>query len=877
MPVPTPDPARRTPTSKSTRTNPKQPSGRKVGSKVNSKPYSADDAFDDLTIDASLDPKLTDKMQDAIDKFDRKESLREEEEAIRLQSMGVTTDGYLGWDRVCRKINNRYGMLPKDKWSLYRIWLLTKPERSGEASIYVEDLPKKVCEQNKPIKQGLFLPYPSGPHWENILTHSQYRNTYQNKVQGEELEEEVAYLVRSTLERDLRKGGARIRTAALAMLAGALSDEDADAIFDAINDELIEEITDSHIPDEVEAARYAWRTAFNASSIDRPPDPKTVVEALMRDDADDWAISLHKEFDGLNKQGVFSHDHTLEDLKARGIRGKPIPCRVALTYKYRDGWLEKLKSRICIAGHRGNVTKGIHYNDVFAPAPVEHTEKLLQAIMVIFHLFRRTWDIKQAYTWAPTPEGEKVAVVYPEGFKRHDEKGNELYMILEKNLYGMPSAGRGWNNHRNEFVEKRFNPGNGFHDDGTWMCRRCVSEPCLYVIDKKVDPLTRSHPRDVRHGPANETHRIALDLPENIERSWVLVHTDDCDGYGTSDDVLLEIMKIMNDEWEVEEVDSDYVLGIKRTLDTSDPDNWHVTLTMVPYMDELMEAWSEQVEIEFGPKWRSKTALKRTPFPEGVILSKSIEVSSDEIQRNLYRGYQSIVGSLLWAVRHCDPMGFYGCSQLCKLMSCPSDVAFMCALHLLVYMWHHRHEGIRFYETTWGMRAHVDASNNPDLVDGKCQYGFIIYLGGPVIVKSSKLEHVGMNSTYNEYQALTHCIKHIVWLRKVLLEMKLTMLCDHAVPVLADNAQANNLCKEDIVTKGNMYFNVSYHYNKEQVAAGNVNVFYIRSQGNVSDTTTKALGPLKCDYFRHPLTGYDKRVYETNVYDKGDNLWDSIQ
>ena len=62
-----------------------------------------------------------------------------------------------------------------------------------------------------------------------------------------------------------------------------------------------------------------------------------------------------------------------------------------------------------------------------------------------------------AYTWAPLPAGERIAVVYPEGFKRFDEEGNELYMRLERNLYGMPSAARGWGLHRDKFIMEYFN------------------------------------------------------------------------------------------------------------------------------------------------------------------------------------------------------------------------------------------------------------------------------------------------------------------------------------------------------------------------------------------------------------------------------------
>ena len=124
-------------------------------------------------------------------------------------------------------------------------------------------------------------------------------------------------------------------------------------------------------------------------------------------------------------QQVFSKGWTPAMLQKAGIRGDirsdgswstAIPLSICLTHKMKDGVLEKLKTRICIAGHKGNVTQGIHYNEVFSPSPVQHTERLLQAMMVNLHLERLTCDVKQAYTWAPLPPGERVAVEYPDGY-----------------------------------------------------------------------------------------------------------------------------------------------------------------------------------------------------------------------------------------------------------------------------------------------------------------------------------------------------------------------------------------------------------------------------------------------------------------------------
>lgn len=164
--------------------------------------------------------------------------------------------------------------------------------------------------------------------------------------------------------------------------------------------------------------------------------------------------------------------------------------------------------------------------------------------------------------------------------------------------------------------------------------------------------------------------------------------------------------------------------------------------------------------------------------------------------------------------------------------------------------------GIKLSETTSNPCAFVDASNKDDPVDGKCQYGYHIHWGGPLITKSSKLNHVGINSTYNEYMALHHAVKQTVWLRQLMVEMGLGDYVDQPTPIFADNHQANNLAKEDIVTAGNMYFRTTYHYNKEAVRDKLVDVINVPTDRNVSDASTKALGANKSRDFVPILTGH---------------------
>ena len=131
---------------------------------------------------------------------------------------------------------------------------------------------------------------------------------------------------------------------------------------------------------------------------------------------------------------------------------------------------------------------------------------------------------------------------------------------------------------------------------------------------------------------------------------------------------------------------------------------------------------------------------------------------------------------------------------------------------MLNYIKQQRTVGIKFTETDTEPIAFVDASNKDDPYDGKTQYGYVLDWGGPIIVKSGKLNHVGINSTYNEYMALHHAIKQIVWVRQLLDEIGLGERITTPTTVYADNKQANTLCSEDLVTAGNMYFRTGYHY-----------------------------------------------------------------
>ena len=78
------------------------------------------------------------------------------------------------------------------------------------------------------------------------------------------------------------------------------------------------------------------------------------------------------------------------------------------------------------------------------------------------------------------------------------------------------------------------------------------------------------------------------------------------------------------------------------------------------------------------------------------------------------------------------------------------------------YLTQHSERGIKY--SSAGNAAPVtfaDASNKPDPNDSKCQYGYThLWMGGPIIAVSKKLNHVGLSAAHNEYQATHWANRH---------------------------------------------------------------------------------------------------------------------
>ena len=81
-------------------------------------------------------------------------------------------------------------------------------------------------------------------------------------------------------------------------------------------------------------------------------------------------------------------------------------------------------------------------------------------------------------------------------------------------------------------------------------------------------------------------------------------------------------------------------------------------------------------------------------------------------------------------------------------------------------------------------------------------------------------------------------------------------------PVYGDNRQANTLAVEDIITSGNQYIYLPYHYNKEVSEQGYVEVRDVRTALNIADLFTKPVTRDKIQALAGKLLGYEPVDYD---------------
>jgi hypothetical protein len=110
---------------------------------------------------------------------------------------------------------------------------------------------------------------------------------------------------------------------------------------------------------------------------------------------------------------------------------------------------------------------------------------------------------------------------------------------------------------------------------------------------------------------------------------------------------------------------------------------------------------------------------------------------------------------------------------------------------------------------------------------------------------SKKQPIVTLSTCEAEYVAASWCVCHAIWLRNLLSKMELKQL--GATVIQVDNKSAIELAKNSVNHERNKHIEVRFHFIRDHVKEGSVELVHVVSQDQVADIFTKSLPKVLLD------------------------------
>ncbi|CAJ2646460.1 unnamed protein product [Trifolium pratense] len=376
------------------------------------------------------------------------------------------------------------------------------------------------------------------------------------------------------------------------------------------------------------------------------------------------------------------------------------------------------------------------------------------------------------------PLEEVVFVTQPPGFVIKG-KENMVYR-LKKALYGLKQAPRAWNKRIDGFLVKQ-----GFS--------KCKSEYGVYV--------------------QKSTSSIIL----------ICLYVDDLLVTGSDIAKIEKFKTVMMTEFELTDLgEISYFLGIE-FLKTSKG----LMLHQRKYAGEILKRFN-----------MSDCTYAITPMETNLKLE--MNESEDAVDPTMFK---QIVGSLRYLCNS-RPDICFEVGLISRFMEDPRQSHMKAAVRILRYIAGTLDFGILFPKSAVNAKSKIicysDADWCGDKVDRRSTTGYFFkYLNASVAWCSRKQPVVALSSCEAEYIAGSYAACQALWINSVLKELKIDV--KKPITLQIDNQSAINLAKNPVLHGRSKHIEAIFHFLREQVNQGSLEVIHCATGSQVADIMTKSL------------------------------------
>ncbi|KAI0523161.1 hypothetical protein KFK09_005553 [Dendrobium nobile] len=218
--------------------------------------------------------------------------------------------------------------------------------------------------------------------------------------------------------------------------------------------------------------------------------------------------------------------------------------------------------------------------------------------------------------------------------------------------------------------------------------------------------------------------------------------------------------------------------------------------------------------------------------------------------------YRRIAGSLQY-LSITRPDIKFATNQICQHMHQPTNFDLQALKRLLQYIKGTLTYGLPIQIGDLSLRTYTDADWASDTSDRKFISGYCTFLGStPISWTVKKQVTVAKSSTEAEYRALSVATSDVIWIRRLLDEVGIPQ--HNPTTIHCDNISAMALAKNPVFHARTKHIEIDYHFIRQHLNSGEIQLSYIASTDNISDIFTKSFSPARFQELRRKLTIQDQ-------------------